>query len=113
MIADDPQQIVILGAGFIGVSFAACFLDAGWRVTLSDPDAGGRHDAPAGLAAQKQAIELAGLLHGNVLPADSASIFALIKAFPFNGLKGFFSIKGDENSDALIIFLIYFFDKSF
>lgn len=70
MIADDPQQIVILGAGFIGVSFAACFSDAGWRVTLSDPDAGRRQDAPAGLAAQKQAIELAGLLRGSDGPVE-------------------------------------------
>ncbi len=54
-------NIVILGAGFIGLSFSAAFADAGWRVTLADPDSQKRADAAAGIGAQRQAIQLAGL----------------------------------------------------
>ena len=57
-------DIVILGAGFIGLSFAAIFSDAGWRVTLADPDASRRDTAPEGLRAQCDAIKLAGLARG-------------------------------------------------
>jgi 3-hydroxyacyl-CoA dehydrogenase len=58
---ETKTDIVILGAGFIGLSFAAVFSDAGWQVTLSDPDPTRRNAAPEGLQAQQQAIELAGL----------------------------------------------------
>ena len=62
----SPTQtdIVILGAGFIGLSFAAAFSDAGTRVTLADPDASRRDAAPKGLRAQREAIGLAGLARG-------------------------------------------------
>ena len=57
-------DIVILGAGFIGLSFAAIFSDAGRRVTLADPYASRRDTAPEGLRAQCDAIKLAGLARG-------------------------------------------------
>lgn len=58
---ENPQHVVILGAGSIGVSFAACFADTGWMVTLCDPDAGRRQGATAGISAQAAAMDLAGL----------------------------------------------------
>ena len=54
-------DVVILGAGFIGLSFAAVFADAGWQVTLADPDRQRRDAAAVGIESQKQAIKLAGL----------------------------------------------------
>lgn len=57
----SPKHVVILGGGFIGVSFAACFTDAGWTVSLCDPDAARRSDARRGIAAQRAAIASAGL----------------------------------------------------
>jgi 3-hydroxyacyl-CoA dehydrogenase len=62
---DTPLDIVVLGAGFIGQSFAAVFLDAGWHVTLCDPDQHRLEQARAGLLAQQDAISLAGLAKGN------------------------------------------------
>lgn len=81
MPAETPSEVVILGAGFIGVSFAAAFLDAGWSVTLCDPDATRRASATRRIAEQAQAIELAGLaLSGNgtitVLPDPSDQLFS-------------------------------------
>lgn len=58
------RSIVILGAGSIGVSFAAVFSDAGFAVTLSDPDVARRDAAAAAIAAQDRAIALAGLTQG-------------------------------------------------
>ncbi len=61
-LSDSTQtDIVILGAGFIGLSFAAIYSDAGWRVTLADPDAQRRDDAAEGIRTQQEAIGLAGL----------------------------------------------------
>lgn len=57
----DPSPVVILGAGSIGLSFTATFLDAGHAVTLADPDAARRDAAPAQLAAHRDAIATAGL----------------------------------------------------
>lgn len=57
-------MITILGAGSIGVSFAAVFLDVGARVCLVDPDPKRRAAAPEGLADQREAISVAGLLRG-------------------------------------------------
>ncbi len=54
-------RIVILGAGSIGVAFAAVFSDAGVQVVLVEPDADRRDAVPAGLAHQRQAIATAGL----------------------------------------------------
>lgn len=54
-------RVVILGAGSIGISFAAAFADAGAEVTLCEPDEARRTAAPDGLAVQRDAIALAGL----------------------------------------------------
>ncbi|WP_375570702.1 3-hydroxyacyl-CoA dehydrogenase NAD-binding domain-containing protein [Ahrensia marina] len=54
-------MITVLGAGSIGVSFAAAFADAGTSVTLADPDNERRSAADAGLIVQQEAIEMAGL----------------------------------------------------
>lgn len=53
--------ITVLGAGSIGVSFAAAFADAGAHVRLADPDNERRGAAGAGLIVQQEAIEMAGL----------------------------------------------------
>ncbi len=54
-------RIVILGAGSIGVAFAATFCEAGAQVTLVDPDADRRASVPGALAHQHQVIATAGL----------------------------------------------------
>ena len=53
--------MVILGTGFIGTSLAAVFADAGWQVTLADPDPERLAAAPQSIADQNQAMALAGL----------------------------------------------------
>ena len=87
-------DIVILGAGFIGLSFAAVFEDAGFQVTLADPDQQRRAMAEDGIKAQREAIGLAGLGqhkagHISVVPAP---VKALEKA-------GFVLECGPENLD--------------
>ncbi|MHA1190489.1 MAG: 3-hydroxyacyl-CoA dehydrogenase NAD-binding domain-containing protein, partial [Alphaproteobacteria bacterium] len=57
----SKTEIVILGAGFIGLSFAAAFSDAGWQVTLSELDENRRIGAKAKIKVQCEAMELAGL----------------------------------------------------
>lgn len=57
-------SVVILGAGSIGLSFAAVFSDAGFPVTVAEPDDTRRDAAMAGISAQHQAIALAGLTQG-------------------------------------------------
>lgn len=57
-------NVVILGAGSIGLSFAAVFADAGATVVLAEPDDGRRAAAKAGIEAQGSAMELAGLRRG-------------------------------------------------
>ena len=57
----DPPRVVILGAGSIGLSFAAAFEDAGAGVTLVDPDPSRRAAISHGLSLQRDAIALAGL----------------------------------------------------
>lgn len=59
-----PPMITILGAGSIGVSFAAVFADAGAHVTLADPDEDRRNAVDDALAVQQGAIQRAGLSHG-------------------------------------------------
>lgn len=56
--------ILILGAGSIGLSFSAVFLDSGHPVTLVEPDGSRRDAARAGIDAQTRAIEEAGLRRG-------------------------------------------------
>ena len=58
------KEVTILGAGSIGLSFAAVFADAGFAVTVCDPDPTRREHASAGLAVQRDAIVLAGLQRG-------------------------------------------------
>ncbi len=60
----NDRDVTILGAGSIGLSFAAVFADAGFRVTVCDPQADRRAQAEAGLAIQCDAIRLAGLQRG-------------------------------------------------
>lgn len=64
MSHSPPPRVVILGAGSIGLSFAAVFADAGAMVTLAEPDAARRDAVPQGLAVQRDAIGLAGLAFG-------------------------------------------------
>ncbi|MDG2274216.1 MAG: 3-hydroxyacyl-CoA dehydrogenase NAD-binding domain-containing protein, partial [Halioglobus sp.] len=61
MVSETQSNIVILGAGFIGQSFAAVFADAGWAVTLVDPDPAARKNVQIGIENQSDAIHLAGL----------------------------------------------------
>ncbi|WP_103335574.1 3-hydroxyacyl-CoA dehydrogenase NAD-binding domain-containing protein [Pseudotabrizicola formosa] len=60
----DTHHVTILGAGSIGLSFAAVFADAGFEVTVCDPDPVRRDQALGGLAVQRDAIALAGLQRG-------------------------------------------------
>lgn len=60
----EHNDVTILGAGSIGLSFAAVFADAGFRVTICDPQAERRAQAEAGLAVQRDAVALAGLQQG-------------------------------------------------
>ena len=71
----EPSRILILGAGPIGLSFAAAFSDTGSEVTLVDPDPLRRDAVKAGLADQLEAMALAGLDRGSggrVTVADAA-----------------------------------------
>ncbi len=62
--APSPYSITILGAGSIGLSFAAVFTDAGASVSLVEPDQGRRDAVADGLAIQSAAIKSAGLARG-------------------------------------------------
>lgn len=55
------RNIVVLGAGSIGLSFAAAFADCGHSATLAEPDRQRREAAPAAVAAQLAALDRAGL----------------------------------------------------
>ena len=70
--------VAILGAGSIGLSFAAVFSDAGFSVTLCDPDPARRAAVDDGLAVHRDAIALAGLLQGLsgrvAIAADGAEV---------------------------------------
>lgn len=57
-------MITILGAGSIGVSFAAVFADAGAHVILADPDEERRNAVDAAVAVHQEAIQTAGLSRG-------------------------------------------------
>ena len=61
MTIETHHRAVILGAGFIGISFASVLADNGWQVTLVDPDPDRIRAAAAGIAKQNQAMALAGL----------------------------------------------------
>ena len=57
----ESRTVTILGAGSIGVSFAAVFTDCGAHVCLADPDPERRADVAASITVQTKAIETAGL----------------------------------------------------
>lgn len=59
-----PLPVTVLGAGSIGLSFAATFLDVGALVTVVEPDADRRDAIETGIANQKSAIDMAGLAAG-------------------------------------------------
>ena len=71
------SDVTILGAGSIGLSFAAVFADSGFNVTVCDPDPARRAQAEDGLAVQREAIALAGLQRGKagrvMIAADGAA----------------------------------------
>lgn len=62
MTGNDGCPVVVLGAGSIGLSFAAVLAEAGHEVTLVEPDAARRESVAGGLALQREAMALAGLL---------------------------------------------------
>ncbi|MBW4708406.1 NAD-binding protein [Roseobacter sp. YSTF-M11] len=64
MTSETYNRVVILGAGFIGVSFAAVLADNGWQVTLVEPDLPRRDAAADGLRKQQDGIALADLDKG-------------------------------------------------
>ena len=64
MTANSVSRVVVLGAGSIGLSFAAVLADAGHDVTLAEPDAARRDAVETGLALQGEAMALAGLMRG-------------------------------------------------
>ena len=66
----QTPRTVVLGAGSIGLAFAAAFSDAGIAVTLAEPDASRRDAAAEGIEHQKQAIALAGLSRGGTSAID-------------------------------------------
>jgi L-gulonate 3-dehydrogenase len=80
VIQSAQSRIIVLGAGFIGTSFAAAFLDSGAQVTLVEPDPSQRNAATNAIAAQTKAIRVAGLRLGRTgdlsLLADAESAFA-------------------------------------
>lgn len=73
---EASQQLVILGAGFIGTSFAAAFSDAGWRVVIADPDPPRLEVVDETIAGQKDAMYLAGLVRnkGGTVEAVASTV---------------------------------------
>lgn len=84
MGTSGPRSVVILGAGSIGIAFAATFADARFDVTLVEPDQTRRDGAGQEFEKNLRAIELAGLSQGgtgvtNVVDSlDAASTSAEI-----------------------------------
>ena len=64
MTLEASQNLVILGAGSIGTSFAAAFSDAGWNVVVSDPNPTRSQSVERQVYEHKDAIALAGLASG-------------------------------------------------
>lgn len=62
----ESSAIVILGAGSIGVAFAAALSGAGAEVLIADPDSERRSALHAALSQHRAAIEKAGLARGEV-----------------------------------------------
>ena len=64
MVEISSERVVIIGAGSIGLAFSATFADAGFSVSIVEPDPDCRHAIPQALEAQNAAIALAGLKNG-------------------------------------------------
>lgn len=64
MVSETPPNIVIIGAGAIGIAFAATFRDAGWPVALAEREGARRNAVPSELEAQRTVLERAGLRRG-------------------------------------------------
>ncbi len=86
------MNVVILGAGSIGISFAAVFSDTGFAVTVVDPDETRRTAATAAIAAQDEAIALAGLKKGMSGPISIGA-----EAVPALGTAGLVIEAGPEH----------------
>ena len=74
MAEPDAQlhaKVVILGAGSIGLSFAAALSDAGHPVTIAEPDATRRAAVAEGVALHHSAIAAAGLTRGAGAPVTA------------------------------------------
>ncbi|MEO0701759.1 MAG: 3-hydroxyacyl-CoA dehydrogenase NAD-binding domain-containing protein [Pseudomonadota bacterium] len=76
MTSKPEPSVTIIGAGSIGVSFAAVLVDAGAHVTLVEPDLERRAAIGAGVAGQLEAIEVAGLKAGNAGRLGSVASFS-------------------------------------
>jgi L-gulonate 3-dehydrogenase len=61
LASETHNRVAILGAGFIGISFAAVFADNGWQVALIEPDQQRQKAAAGSLTHQQDGIALAGL----------------------------------------------------
>lgn len=61
---EASQNLVILGAGSIGTSFAAAFSDVGWNVVISDPNSMRSQAVKQQVHEHKDAMALAGLVSG-------------------------------------------------
>ena len=61
MTIEATKHVVVLGAGFIGTSMAAVFVDNGWWVTLADLDPERIHAAHDSVAVRDSAMASAGL----------------------------------------------------
>ncbi|PWJ17045.1 3-hydroxyacyl-CoA dehydrogenase NAD-binding domain-containing protein [Jannaschia seohaensis] len=70
MTTTEAPTVTILGAGPIGLSFAAIFLDTGRNVTLIEPDPTRRAEVEAGIARYREAMDLAGLRVGRAAALD-------------------------------------------
>ena len=70
---EPDLDVVILGAGSIGISFAAVFSDAGFAVTIIEPDAIRRGAAIPAIAAQSEAIAMAGLKKGRAATVTTSA----------------------------------------
>lgn len=65
-------HIVVLGAGSIGLAFAAVFADSGHSVSLAEPDEARRIAVAEGIAHHRAAMEVAGLIRTETPPAVAA-----------------------------------------
>jgi L-gulonate 3-dehydrogenase len=86
--------VVILGAGSIGLSFAAALSDAGHPVTIAEPDPERRAAVADGVALHRAAIATAGLTRG----AD-APVTAVPDATPHLGTAALVIECGPERLD--------------